>query len=137
MIIEQVDRNHIISLWPTIREMLTEANNYSNGEVTEELMLANLLVGAWMLVIIKEEEDIIAACTCDINTFASGKKVLLVGTIGGDKLGDWLPDLHDHLTDIATMLGVSSIYINGRPGWEKVLKEYNFTKIYSTFVRNQ
>lgn len=137
MKIEQVPINKIINTWPRVREWLNEANAISEGEVTEEVMLANLLLGRWILVTIKDDLDItIAACTCDISTFASGKRVLLVGTIGGSQIENWLDDLHAELTDVAEKLNVDAVYINGRPGWEKILKKYNFRKIYSTYVRN-
>jgi hypothetical protein len=120
--------------------MLVEASKVSHGEVTEEVMLANLLIGAWTLIcVIDDEADnkIIAAATCDLTTFASGKKVLLVGSLGGERMDEWLTDLHDHITEFSKLLDISAIYINGRPGWEKVLKKHGFEKIYSTFVRSQ
>lgn len=124
-------------VWPQVRELLDQANAVANGEINDEVMLEKISEGRWILLaVVENKSEVIAAVTLDIQyTFPSGKKILAIGSAGGTKMDLWLDEMYSVVKTYAGHFGAEELYINGREGWGRVLKDKGFRKVYSTFVK--
>ena len=71
----------------------------------------------------------IAACVTELPTIGT-RKVCNVITVGGTRMEEWLGMSLSRIEQWATSNGCSAMrFPECRPGWQKILKDYNVTKI--------
>lgn len=64
------------------------------------------------------------------------KKTLVVCLLAGRNLFDWGYDLIHELETLATSLGCTRITIEGRKGWERLLKPFHYSADYVSLSKD-
>lgn len=75
--------------------------------------------------------DYQAICTAELIRHPK-KKTLLVHTLGGHGMNEWLDELLERLEYDAISQGATSLQVNGRRGW---IKSAGFNEVYTTMVK--
>lgn len=118
-------------LWHTVSHMIQMAIEHSNGEMDLGEVLDRLLKNEMILLTVSEEDNIIAALTVEKRDFPSGKSILNITTAGGADLDLWVDEIDKVTNELAKEHGCSEIYIVGRPGWMRKLKNIGYERIHT------
>jgi hypothetical protein len=88
--------------------------------------------GLWVVV----DDNMKVALITEILEYPQ-KRTLAVPFCGGEEhlIDQWLPDIVRAMDDHARHNGCVSVEIFGRPGWEKILKGYDYKKRYVVLER--
>ena len=122
-------------IWPIVKPMLEAPIKYSHNELCIDDMYDRLIKGEMLLLTINKKSEVVAAITCEKRDFPTGKTILNVTTAGGSALQDWFEDLDKVMDRVAKEYGCEEIYIVGRPGWVRVLKNVGYEKIHTVVSR--
>ena len=133
--ISAIKREQLGLVWGKVAVMLARGIEHSNGELTYESVKEKCEEGALLLLTIEKENVIIAACTVEQRTFETGKKVLYLTVGGGAETEGWMQEMHPVLDQLAQVHGCDEIYVIGRPGWERKLKQFGYSKIHTILSR--
>lgn len=118
-------------VWEQVAPLLEKVFAHSNGEHTLETiypLLANRDAQLW----IGCDKEIVHAGLTQVITFKTGKQIVEIFFLGGERMDEWLPHI-DIIEKWAKQIGCSEVRISGRKGWEKVMKEYK--PIYTTLSK--
>lgn len=118
-------------VWPVVLPMLEAPIEHSNGELCIQDMFDRICNGELLLLTIQENEKVVAAVTIEKREFASGKSILNVTTAGGSDMHLWMKLLDTTLNRLAKDYDCEEIYIVGRPGWERMLKNIGYGKVHT------
>ena len=122
-------------LWPIIHPFLAAAllKGSPVPETTPEKLLEDLKGGlsqGWMAL---DGEEPIAF----MNTYVAETPVctrLVIENIAGNDMDSWLP-FYESVEEHAREIGVDQIFIRGRPGWARVLKDQGFESQYVALAK--
>jgi hypothetical protein len=120
-----VPANLIEVMWPLVEHHLDLMIAESFGDLDKGNLKARLLGGSEMLIVISDGAYIVAACIVTVSVLDTGRKVLYVPGIGGERMSEWLPAGLDLLRKIASDFGCDGIRACGRAGWAKVIPSAN------------
>ena len=114
--------NLIPNLWDSISPCLSKPVELSHGECTMETLYNDLVEAKQGLIIVTDEEEIIACITTQVRTFDTGLKALYMPMVGGARMDEWLDEALSILTEIAKNYGATELrgYMV-RKGWDRVL----------------
>jgi len=132
MQINGIEPDMVEVMWPNVVEHVESACKHSNGELDTDGILLDLIDDKMRLIVMRNEDGIVAVMTIKINYFDTGKKVLTIVTTGGDNIDDWVNEIDQALTEISKREKCSEIYIVGRAGWTRKLKRLDYNTIHTT-----
>ena len=107
------------------------AIDYSNGEVNEETLKQKVSSGEVILAVVYDGEVIIATVAFEMIFFDTGKKAVNIQLAGGDRVDEWYHHIIDIADYIAKERGADDVYIIGRPGWQRKLKQFGFELVHT------
>ncbi len=55
--------------------------------------------------------------------------------IGGSQMAEWLQEMESVLTQVAQEQGCSIIIWKGRPGWQRVMRKFNYEPAYTVMAK--
>ena len=123
-IIAAVPISLIEVLWDRVSPILQRVVDVSHKEISLESVKRDTLSGNTLLVAICKGKEIVAVNTIEINTLASGLKVLFVPVTGGDELDGWMDQFLEVAEAIGKEHGCQEIRgIAARRGWLRKLKD--------------
>lgn len=117
--------------WDEIIVLLQPAIDESNGELTERDVMEKLVEGSIVLAAVYDEETLIAVVVYEMICFDSGKKVINIQLAGGERLDEWFKQAVDIANYIALERGADDIYVIGRQGWQRKLKQLGFEVVHT------
>jgi hypothetical protein len=122
------------TVWDQAGPLLQKAVDESHGDVSMNSLREQLIAGNQKLMCVFDEGlQVIACITIQVATMESGKRVLLVPMVGGERMSDWLPGVMDQLKEMKKVFICDEIRGIGRYGWIRELKKYGW-KPTSVFV---
>lgn len=107
--------------WRSIKPLLEKVLNdpkLGRDEMTIDDTYEFLQKNILKAVIIEQGFDIVACATIEILARPKNK-VLLVHTIGGEKMKEWVIQLSDFCAGIGREIGAKYLQVNGRRGWKR------------------
>jgi len=122
-------------IWPVVVGMIKLAIEESNEEISIDNIYHRLIDKDMILVTVAEDGEVIAAMTLERIVFNTGKTVLHLCTIGGDGYKKWWPLIDKVIDELAAEHDCEEIYIIGRPGWKRLLKDRGFNLVHTTLSR--
>ena len=120
-------------LWGHVEPLIQRAVVFANNEIDMSIIKDSIFSDQMGLLVIIKDGVIHGAITMKRSEYEGGKVVLHVGQIAGDGLEEWIDIAVNAIKDIARRLGLDEIYGIGRAGWGKVLADYGFRPVYTTF----
>lgn len=124
--LEGIPPEALFEVWPQVGPMLAEAINRDTGSLGLEDVFKRL-VNKYMQLWVYLDGDIKACCVTQIDNRSSGRVCTLYYLSGG-YMNEWLR-FEDKLADWAKSHGCVALEGMGRPGWERVLKDWRKTAI--------
>lgn len=117
-----VDPARVQEIWHAARPLIEKA--YKDGDQDIPLtILHDLRAGKRLLwLAVDEEKTIIAAMLTQLFEMTSGK-MLKMQECGGERMQEW-KHLRKRVEDYARAEGCTRVLIEGRPGWERVMPDY-------------
>lgn len=121
-----VPRANVDQVWPTVANLVDEAYKFAD-EIMPHDMLDQLRSGHRQLWIVWNGEAIVAAVMTRIIQLRSCRAVQITAA-GGSELEAW-KDLITLIEDFARAEGCRKVTIEGRPGWERLFKNYRRARV--------
>lgn len=122
-------------LWDDIEPFLLMALEHSNGELDIDILRERIMSQEMLVVLVNVGDVIKAALTVEIRNFDTGKNTMILTTGGGTDMHLWIDEFSQLADDLARDKNCDEIYIIGRPGWKKVLKDYGFGVCHTVLSR--
>ena len=126
----QITDDQISRTWPKIERFFKRACDRVPTHLTPELILHRAETKQCDLWVIYDENEPLpllgAAATC-LRDEPEGT-VLTIESIGGEKIIEW-KHLFPRFEKLAKDHGVAMIEIEGRPGWQRFLKDYELRRV--------
>lgn len=135
IIISAVKADLVPLVWPAVVDHIKSATDHSNGELTPQVMFDRLTAEEAVLITVSEEHNILASLVIEKRDFETGKSILNVTLAGGTRIEDWLEDFDKVLDDLAIDYECDDIYLVGRRGWVKKLKDFNYKPVHTVMAR--
>lgn len=115
--------NLIPIVWDKIETHIDLAIAESYGDLDKTKLYERLTNGQESALVAIEGKEIIATCLVTISTLDTGRKVLYVPSLGGNRMDEWLDQGLQFLRQMALDLGCDGIRACGRHGWAKVIPQ--------------
>ena len=122
-----VPKEHIELVWDSIKGFADRCAKYTFGRFTAEDMLHGLLTKDQQLWIAFDDKGIHAFWVTEVITYPQ-IKTLVMHFVGGEDFKEWQVNGFSELQKFAREMGCSKIESYGRPGWEKMWKDYGYEK---------
>lgn len=122
-------------IWPQVENMVELAVAESNEECSADEIKFKLEQSIMLMATITKDGKIVAALTFDTRVFESGKKVLLITTAGGTLLAEWMDAVDKVTMELAKRQGCSELYIIGRKGWLRTLKDVGYSHVHTVLSK--
>jgi len=124
-----VPKEHIADVWPQIEKYAKRCARYTYGRFTAEDMLRDLLSKDQQLWVSFDVETkvIVGFLITEIVKYPQFKTLMMHFT-GGQDFKSWVPDGFPKVQGFARDNGCEKIESYGRPGWEKMWKDYGYVK---------
>ena len=115
----------IWAIWGSVNGFIE--GGLAEGEALDTI-LERLTATSCQLWVAYSEKEIIAACVTEIVTIGN-RKVFNVISIGGSRMPEWLGHLATLEAFAISHNCTAMRFPEIRPGWRRVLKDYQLTKI--------
>lgn len=125
-----INKKMAIKLWPSIRDKVEKACEYSGGIVTPLTIYKGILSNDMQLWV---TDDMNMIAVTQISNYDDGSKYLTWVLLSGDNLKEYM-SLKNIIDDWAVSHGCQGDELLGRPGWSKILNGYK--EIYR-FLRQE
>lgn len=122
-----ISASRIKGMWGVIQPHIDRALRHDTGRYSANSIYHALLRRDMQLFVAESEGRIRAVCVTEIRNYPQ-KRVGTIFLCAGEGVADWLP----HLSQIEGWMrekGCKEIDIYGRPGWAKLLPDYQFARV--------
>lgn len=119
-------RGSVDEIWPGVAKMIDEAYKFAD-EIMPHDLLDQLRSGHRQLWIVWDGRQVLAAVMTRIVQLRSCRAVQITAA-GGTAVERW-KDLIVLIEDFARHEGCRKVVIEGRPGWERLFKDYRRTRV--------
>lgn len=129
-VLSAVPADRVASIWPQAEPELRRACNRSDGRYAVEDVLASLLtrdMQLWLSVDVGDSDRIEAVCVTEIVRYPQERRCGLV-FCAGHRPARWLHHL-DEIGGWARAQGCAALELQGRPGWERLLRGWEKTHV--------
>ena len=135
LVISAIPTHMVEVIWPRVQDMIQVAIDHSNGELDIDQMYTKIVDSEMLLLTINENDRIVATLTIEKRSFDTGKTIMNVVTAGGADMHLWISEVDRVLNQLAKEHGCEDIYIIGRVGWVRTLKEIGYERIHTTLAK--
>ena len=117
-------------IYPMVEHHMIRAIARAENDITSETTKRRLKNGEAMLIVICDDDEIIAVNTLEVTEFETGHRALYIPITAGERMSEWLDDFLKMAMDIARDLNCVELRgISCRPGWIKALKSHGWYNI--------
>jgi hypothetical protein len=130
-----LNTNNVLRYWNDIKIFIEKSLKYNSDELDCDDVLQLILIDKLITIaIFDSSNNINTVSLLEIITYPK-KKVLHIflcsSTNGSENKNIFI----DYIVNIAKQYGADSIYIDGRKGFVKQLKEFDFKEVYTVLER--
>lgn len=129
--VELIHPDLALKHWGEIYPLLDLAVAESNGEISEDSLKEAINLGHALVVAVYDDLELLAAIALEVITFSTGKKVLNIQLAGGTGMDLWYHQVDECCRLIAKSRDCQEIYIVGRKGWQRQLKQIGYQPIHT------
>ena len=127
MIAGMVKKDQISEYWPLIKDLIQNACDYSGGRADAEDYLKSFNENKKQLWVVKEAANIRAVVITEIAIFPKFT-ACMINICTGEGIKEW-GHMHTLIEDFARNMGCKQMFVIGRPGMERLLKNYRKTHV--------
>ena len=117
-------------IYPMCEYQICRVIDRASNDITSEGIKNKLKRGESMLIVICDDDEIIAVNILEVTEFETGHRALYIPITAGERMSEWLDDFLKMAMDIAKDLKCNELRgISCRPGWIKALKSHGWYNI--------
>ena len=132
LIIAAVPHELLGMLWPKAVKHIERVVAKAPDEITIEKLHERLLSGNSMLVVICDEQEVIAANILEVRTFDTGIRSLYIPITGGNRLDEWMEDFLNVCKAIAKDFKCTQLRgLAVRKGWMRKLEPLGWEEVHT------
>ena len=132
MMISAVPKEAVGAVWDDVARVMNKSVDTSNGKYHIDDLFHGIQSDLYVLWVIMEEEEVIAAITTRIIEYP-GKRAMAMDWIGGSKMGKWLPIAQETLEKFAKDNNCTHLEGYGRKAWGRWLGKYGWNPEYIAY----
>ena len=132
MMISAVPKEAVGAVWADVARVMNKSVDTSNGKYHIDDLFHGIQNNLYVLWVIMEEEEVIAAITTRIIEYP-GKRAMAMDWIGGSKMGKWLPVAQETLERFARDNNCTHLEGYGRKAWGRWLGKYGWNPEYIAY----
>lgn len=130
LLVTMVPPDGIDRVWWQIDALFAKLDPVSNGRINRKDVYNEIMGGQQQLWVAFDEGGTIHAFMTTMIVQRPTGRVLVMYACAGDRAEDWYGTMHVMLNRYAFDYGCVRMEWNGRPGWERFLKEFDYKKLY-------
>lgn len=124
---------HLLGLiWPKVEEYLAKAVDTAKGKLTVEDVRSGIESDLYLLWVVVDGEEIIAAVTTRVINYPTCNGMAL-DWIGGKRIKEWINMANSAMLDHARSHGCSHLEGYGRAAWGRMLERHGWKQDYVAF----
>jgi len=123
-------------VWWQIDALFEKLDPVANGRIERVDVLQDLQSGKQQIWVSFDEAGIIHSFMTTMIVQRPTGRTLVMYACAGDRVEDWYGTMHEMLNRYAFDYGCVRMEWNGRPGWERFLKEFDYKKLFVTCERD-
>lgn len=112
--------------WDELYAFMKLAVDHSNGELDEVSCKYQVEEGDLLVAAVYDDEKLVAVVCFELLVFTTGKRALNIQLAGGASLDEWFERMDDIAQALARARDCSEVYIVGRAGWQRKLKQLGY-----------
>jgi len=120
-------------VWPQVKEMLERAVETTFGVYDIDSIYSGLRTGEYVLWVVMDETEPVAAITTRVCQYPSGKRGLAMDWIGGKRMAEWLPMAQETIQRYAKDNGCTHLEGYGRKAWGRALQKFGWKPDYIAY----
>ena len=132
MMMSAVPKEAVSAVWADVARVMNKSVDTSNGKYHIDDLFHGIQSDLYVLWVIMEEEEVIAAITTRIIEYP-GKRAMAMDWIGGSKMGKWLPVAQETLERFARDNNCTHLEGYGRKAWGRWLGKYGWNPEYIAY----
>ena len=132
MMMSAVPKEAVSAVWADVARVMNKSVDTSNGKYHIDDLFHGIQNNIYVLWVIMEEEEVIAAITTRIIEYP-GKRAMAMDWIGGSKMGKWLPVAQETLERFARDNNCTHLEGYGRKAWGRWLGKYGWNPEYIAY----
>lgn len=125
----------IVKCWSEIKPFVDEVVKYSNNEFTSDTVLEQMKRFELFPIVVYDDSEIISFATLEKITFETGKTVINIQLASGTRLEEWRDSVITVANNLAKANGCEDVYIIGRKGWVRNLKQQGFEEVHTVLAK--
>lgn len=115
-----------IQHWDELYSFMKLAVDHSNGELDELSCKDQVRSGDLLVSAVYDDQKLVAVVCFELLSFTTGKRALNIQLAGGASLDEWFERMDEVAQAIAKARDCSEVYIVGRSGWQRKLKQLGY-----------
>ncbi len=120
-------------VWSDVCRVLTKSVETSRGKFSMDDILAGIEDGMYVLWIVLDGDDIIAANTTRLIPYPGNQIGLAIDWLGGSRMSEWLPIMQRVMTEYARSNDCTHLEAYGRKAWGRWLGKYGWNPEYIAY----
>ena len=132
MMMSAVPKEAVSAVWADVARVMNKSVDTSNGKYHIDDLFHGIQNNLYVLWVIMEEEEVIAAITTRIIEYP-GKRAMAMDWIGGSNMGKWLPGAQETLERFARDNNCTHLEGYGRKAWGRWLGKYGWNPEYIAY----
>lgn len=121
--------------WGELYKFIGLGVDHSNGEMNESTVRDQVSNGDLLVAVVYDDESMVAVVCFELIVFNTNKRVLNIQLAGGNSLSEWFEKMDEVATAIAKSRDCSEVYIVGRAGWQRKLKQLGYKTAHTVLHR--
>jgi hypothetical protein len=132
LIFTPVPKHLLGVVWPKVESYLAAAVKTADGKCTVDDVRAGIESDVYLLWVVVDGEDIIAAVTTRVIEYPK-RNGMAVDWLGGRRMKEWIGMVNDTVSQHARNHGCSHLEAYGRPAWSRFLHPHGWKEEYVAF----
>ena len=132
MRISAVPKETVKYVWKDVERVLEKSVDTAEGKVKLIDVLKGVLDDTYVLWVVFEGEEIIAAITTRIIEYPQRRSMAL-DWVGGSRMNEWQDMAIDTISEFAALNSCQHLEGYGRKAWGRALKKYGFYPEYIAY----
>lgn len=133
LICTAVPKLYLDAVWPDVVRALEKSVGTSKGKFGMDDIYVGLQNDTYLLWLILDGDDVIAAATSRIVPYPSGQNGLAIDWLGGTRMAEWLPLLQRVMSGHAKQNNCTHLEAYGRKAWGRWLAKYGWAPEYIAY----
>ncbi len=132
MKVSAVPKETVRYIWKDVERVLKKSVDTATGKVKLIDVLHGILNDTYVLWVVFDGEEVIAAITTRIIQYPQRRSMAL-DWVGGSKMKEWQDMAIEKITDFAVSNGCQHLEGYGRKAWGRALKKHGFYPEYIAY----